>query len=295
MIHARAVWPPYPYQAGFCITDDPDASTFAQTRAVYDYLASRSFVTTKAVWAFDPVEKCGLPAIPDSALRGITLQDEAFFSYCKELHQEGYELCPHGASAGNNKRERTQDALDLFAKHFATPDTFICHSKNADNIYWEDKITSLFPFRALLRAYSNHSCEGEVEKSPYYWGDLCHSRINQIRLHRTRCRNTLRRNPSMPYYDPGKPFVNGWFTATKRSLADCATQIALERLKKDYGLTMLYQYLHRYADSGNVRIDRQICSICGTDFYRFKNPCSYRILDHETIETDPGGIHSIPR
>jgi hypothetical protein len=52
----------------------------------------------------------------------------------------------------------------------------------------------------------------------------------------------------MPYYDPRKPLVNGWFSATKRRLADCASEPCLTRLKKENGLTVLYQYLHRYAD-----------------------------------------------
>jgi hypothetical protein len=265
--HARVIWPPYPYEAGFCITDDPDASTLAQTRAVYDYLMSKSFVTTKAIWVFEPELRCGIPPIPDSALRGMTLADPNFVSYCMELHRYGFELCLHGASAGNNTRERTQEAFRLFAEHYGSSDTFICHSKNADNIYWEEKITSLFPFRPLLGLYSKHTCQGEIAGSPYYWGDLCSSKINQIRLYRTRCCNTLKRNPSMPYYDPRKPLVNGWFSATKRPLMDCADGYEIERLKKENGLTVLYQYLHRYADPEtnmlNERFIRSIDRISG--------------------------------
>jgi hypothetical protein len=245
--HARIIWPPYPYEAGFCITDDPDASTLAQTRTVYDYLMKKSFVTTKAVWAFEPEMRCGIPPIPDSALRGITLADPNFASYCKELHHNGFELCLHGASAGNNTRERTLEAFRLFSEYYGSSDTFICHSKNSDNIYWEEKTTSLFPFGSLLSFYSEHKCQGEIASSPYYWGDLCNSKINQIRLYRTRCCNTLKHNPSMPYYDSRKPLVNGWFSATKRALADCADENELNQLKKENGLTVLYQYLHRYA------------------------------------------------
>ena len=255
MTEAKIIWPPYPYEAGFCITDDPDASTFAQTRAVYDFLTSKSFVTTKAVWAFKPETQCGIPPIPDSALRGISLFDSDFASYCDDLSKNGFELCLHGASAGNNTREHTQKAFRLLAGRYGHFDTFICHSKNADNIYWEEKTTSLFPFRLLLNLYSKHTCSGEILGSPYYWGDLCSSTINQIRLYRTPCCNTLRRNPSMPYFDPEKPLVNGWFSATKRSLADCAEDWELETLKKENGLTVLYQYMHRYADRETNALD----------------------------------------
>lgn len=257
MTYAKVVWVPYPYEAGFCITDDPDASTLEQTRIVYDFLMSKSFVTTKAIWAFRPTEKCGIPAIPDSALRGITLADEQYLFNCKELHENGFELCLHGASAGNNKRENTIDAFNLISEVLGSSDTFICHSKNAENIYWEDKITSRLPFHSILRMYSKHSCEGELKESPYFWGDICNKKINQIRLFRTRYKNTLKRNPSMPYFDPNKPLVNGWFSATKRSLADCATVEALENLKKEHGLTILYQYLHRYAQQNTGQVSDQ--------------------------------------
>jgi hypothetical protein len=257
VIHAKVIWPPYPYKAGFCVADDPDAATFEQTKAVCDFLMSRSFVITKAVWPFRPTEKCGIPPTPSSTLRGITLEDSAYLSYCKELHSQGFELCLHGASAGNNVRERTRDAFDFLTNHIAPSETFICHSKNADNIYWEDKTTSLFPFRTLLRWYSKHSCSGEDRASPYFWGDICASRINQIRLYKTRCLNTLKRNPSMPYHDPLKPLVNAWFSATKRSLSDCATTAALDRLKRENGLTVLYQYLYRYADPQTVKLNKK--------------------------------------
>ena len=262
---ARLVWPPHPYKAGFCITDDTDAATFEQVRAVYNFLRSKGFRTTKTVWPFKPADRCGIPPLPDSAVRGITLEDGRYLDYCKKLHERGYEICLHGASAGNNTREHMLKALDFLERHIGPADTFICHAKNADNLYWEHKITSLPVFRGLLKLHSRHSCSGEVESSPFFWGDLCREKINQVRLLRTRCTDTLKRNPSMPYFDPRKPYVNGWFSATKRHIADCATPQALERLKRNYGLTVLYQYLFRYAHPGTLELDGRftgaICDI----------------------------------
>jgi hypothetical protein len=252
------IWPPYPYAAGFCVTDDPDAATFEQTKAVYDFLRSRSFVTTRAVWPFIPTRPCGIPPTPESTLRGVTLQDDRFLAYCQELGRDGYELCLHGASAGNNTRQKTLEAFEFLSEHALGSDTYICHSKNAENIYWGKKVTSIFPFRALVGMNTQHAFSGEIQESEYFWGDLCASRINQIRLFRTRCTNTLRSNPSMPYHDTNKPLVNGWFSATKRSLADCASQSALDRLKREHGLTILYQYLHRYADASTLRLDETL-------------------------------------
>jgi hypothetical protein len=66
----------------------------------------------------------------------------------------------------------------------------------------------------------------------------------------------------MPYYDPRKPLVNGWFSATKRPLVDCADEDEIEQLKKENGLTVLYQYLHRYANpETNILNERFVRSI----------------------------------
>jgi hypothetical protein len=252
---AKLVWPPYPYKAGFCITDDTDAATFEQVKTVYDFLLARNFRTTKTVWAFKPVDRCGIPPVPDSALRGITLEDQRYLEYCKALHEHGFEICLHGASAGNNTRQHTLKAFDFLERHIGPSDTFICHSKNADNLYWEDRVTSLPVLRRLLKHYSKHSCSGEVESSPFFWGDICREKISQIRLFRTRSIDTLKSNPSMPCFDPRKPCVNGWFAATKRRIIDCAAQAAREALKRNYGLTVLYQYLFRYADPNTLELD----------------------------------------
>jgi hypothetical protein len=257
-MRAKLVWPPYPYRAGFCITDDTDAATFERVKAVYDFLLSRNFRTTKTVWVFKPKDRCGIPPIPDSALRGITLEDPQYLDYCRKLHEHGFEICLHGASAGNNTREDTRRAFDFLERHIAPADTFICHGKNADNLYWEEKVTSLPVLRWLLRHYSRHSCSGEVESSPFFWGDLCKDKISQVRLFRTRCIDTLKRNCSMPYFDPRKPWVNGWFAATKRRLIDCASEQARAMLKRNYGLTVLYQYLFRYTDPDTLALDPRV-------------------------------------
>jgi len=258
---AEVVWAPWPHRAGFCITDDTDAADLQSVRVVYDFLRALGLRTTKTVWAFVPEEPCGIPATPPSTLRGITLEDADYRAYCQGLAADGFEVCLHGASAGNNRRERTVAALDLAERLFDQSGTFVCHSKNADNLYWEEKTAPNAALRTLLLLYSRHRCSGEVEGSPYFWGDICRERIRWVRLFRTRNPNTLADNPSMPYVEPGKPWVKGWFAATKRSFHDCTTPEALDRLARHHGLTVLYQYLHRYASAGepdlNFRTDAE--------------------------------------
>jgi len=122
------IWPPFPFRAGFCITDDTDAATLESVRIVYDLLASIGLVTTKTVWPFEAAEPCGIPPLPASILRGVTLQDPGYRAYCDGLHARGFEICLHGASAGNNVRERTARALDLVGREFGRPGTFVCHA-----------------------------------------------------------------------------------------------------------------------------------------------------------------------
>ena len=226
---ARVLWAPWPYRAGFCITDDTDAATLPTVRAVYDTLHALGLTATKTVWAFVPEEPCGIPATPPSTLRGVTLDDPAYRGYCRELAGRGVEVVLHGASAGNNRRERTVAALDLAEQTFGASGTFICHSKNADNPYWEQKVAPNAALRGLLALYSRHACSGEAEGSPYFWGDVCRARVRWIRLFRTRDPNTLAADPAMPYFETAKPYVRGWFSATKRSFHDCTGPAALRR------------------------------------------------------------------
>ncbi len=243
---ARVLWAPAPFRAGFCITDDTDAATTETVRAVYEALLGLGLTATKTVWPFAPEEPCGVPATPPSTLRGATLEDPDYRALIERLAARGIEVVLHGASAGNNRRERTLAALDLADEAFGTSGTFICHSKNADNPYWEQNVAPNALLRRMLGLYSRHTCSGEAPDSPYFWGDACRARVRWIRLFRTRRTNTLAADPAMPYFETGKPLVRGWFSATKRSFHDCTTPAALDRLAEQNGLTVLYQYLHRY-------------------------------------------------
>jgi len=105
------------------------------------------------------------------------------------------------------------------------------------------------PLRWLLSTYAGaHRCSGEDPASPYFWGDLCRERVRYIRLFRTRDANTLAANPSMPYFEAEKPYVRGWFSATKRSFRHVTSESVLVRLQREWGLCVLYQYMHRWAD-----------------------------------------------
>ncbi len=215
------------------------------------------FRTTKTVWVFPQIEACGIPSY-SSEFDTITptLADEDYALYCDILYKNGYEIASHGASAGNNTRERIVESMSVLRERYGGTETYIQHSKNADNLYYEEKVAPDAFLRWLVSFYSRNVCSGEEPGSKYYWGDYSKEYVKQIRLFRTRYTNTLKVNPSMPYYDPKKPCVNGWFTATRRAFHHCATEQALARLKRKNGLTVLYQYLTMYVgDDGTISED----------------------------------------
>jgi hypothetical protein len=248
---------PYPYKAAFSITDDTDKASLCTVRAVYDYMLERGVRISKTVWAFPPVEPCGIPGLGFSWDKDVTLEDPAYLQYCRELSAAGVEVCLHGASAGNNPRELTARALHRMQEEGFSTGTYICHGKNADNPYWTDQVTNWPPLQRLIRRAVKFESYGSVPGSRYFWGDLCQAHVSYIRLYRTFATNTLKSNPSMPYHIMDRPFVNFWFSATKRRLDDCTEDEALDALIRERGTTLLYHYVHRYADSGHPH--RRFC------------------------------------
>ena len=162
----EVLWPPFPHRAGFCITDDTDAGTLESVTIVYDFLASIGLRTSKTVWAFAPAEPCGIPALPPSILRGSRSTIPRISPIARRSRERGFEICLHGASAGNNVRDRTARALDLLEQRFGLPGTYVCHAKNAENPYWHEKVAPRGPAQRLLAFGSRYRCSGEDPRSP---------------------------------------------------------------------------------------------------------------------------------
>ena len=243
----RLVWLPGIFEAGIAITDDPDNGSFAHFKKIYDLLLTLHVLTSRAMWVFEPIEPTGTPPL-NIRIWAPLLSDRECLNYCKELHGEGFEICLHGASSGNNTRERTVAALEFLEREIGPTRTFIFHSKNAENLYWDYKCAPSPLLSALVRLYSKNTCFGEVEGSKYFWGDICRSKISYSRLFRTRQLNTLEFNPSMPYHDFSMPYINYWFSATKGYLARLFEPKAIDALCRQNGACVLYQYLHKYVD-----------------------------------------------
>jgi hypothetical protein len=252
----RLTWLPGRHEAGIAITDDPDNGQFSGFKTIYDLLKRLRLPVTRAMWAFERSEPTGTPPLPITFF-APTLSDRQCLAYCKELQSCGFEICLHGASSGNNTRERTAAAIEFIHREIGPLRTFICHSKNAENLYWDRKCAPSPFLTFLVGKYVANECFGEVEGSRYFWGDICRNTVSYIRLFRTRQTNTLAFNPSMPYHDFSKPFVNFWFSASKGYLPRLCDPRRIDDLCAQRGAGIFYQYLHKYVDS-NGAIDPRV-------------------------------------
>lgn len=249
-------WLPDSFQAAVAITDDPDNSTFNKFKSIYDFLMNIGFPTTRAMWVYPKSEFTGTPPLEIDFTAPLLTEPECL-QYCKKLQNNGFEICLHGASCGNNNRQKTLDALNFLQEQIAPSQVFICHSKNAENLYWDSNTANLPIEKKILQLYTKNSCFGEDPTSKYFWGDICKERINFIRLYRTRSVNTLAFNPSMPYHDSSKPLVNYWFSATKGYIPSLFSKPNINSLCKDNGASILYQYMHKYVND-DLSINKEV-------------------------------------
>ena len=87
---------------------------------------------------------------------------------------------------------------------------------------------------------------GHVEGDPYFGGDLCQRHIKYFRNFAFRNTNTLKICPFMPYYDPLKPYVKGWFASADGHDVDtfnqCLQEAHQDRLEQEGGAYIMYTH-----------------------------------------------------
>jgi hypothetical protein len=265
---------PWPEGKRFAITfvDDTDYSTRANTEPVYNLLQELGILGTKTVWTS--------PQKRNSAFRrdlerphdltdfnGATLEDEDYREFIQTLAARGYEIALHNVAAGNSTRSEIIAGLERFRNLFgADPRMNIFHAQNIENIYaGQDKLDT-FIFRVLERLKDRSDYQGHVQGSPYFWGDLAQERITYTRLpfHTIQQTNTLRWNPSMPFHDPRRPFINYWFASSDGS--NCRRFLRLlahervDQLERERGACVVYTHFAagfaRLRD-GSYRLDHR--------------------------------------
>ncbi|RJQ17683.1 MAG: hypothetical protein C4560_08190 [Nitrospiraceae bacterium] len=262
-----------PYPEGknfvFTITDDAHDQTVEKIKPVYDLLYELGLKTTIAVYVREPARNNGIPDfelgslsreeriefINDSlSLKGDTLQQQDYLDYIRELKRRGFEIAIHTASAGNDLRDETIKAYEEYRDIFGEyPGMNIMHSNNLENAYWGHKVFGPGVIRwvtenviGAIYPKAKFPFQGEEQGSPYFWGDILKEKTKYVRMWGTHDINTLKINPSMPYHDPQKPYVNYWFSFseghTRKMFNKLLNDKNIEKLCKERGASIVYTH-----------------------------------------------------
>ena len=229
----------------FTILDDTDDSTLENVKPVYDALKSYGIRTTKTVWPVDCPEGSRIFFAAD------TLQRKPYLDFVRQLASDGFEIAFHGATMESSRRDRTTQALEFLKREFGAYPTLFCnHGHNRDNLYWGRKRFHTPAIRHLvgfLRKEEASYYLGDVEKTEYFWGDLCHRHIRYVRNWTFPCLNMLEVNPEMPYRLSGTPYVNSWFSTADApdagSFVRLLTRDNIDRLERAGGLCIVSTHL----------------------------------------------------
>jgi hypothetical protein len=207
---------------------------------------------------------------------GTTCENKDYLAYIQELHKRGFEIALHGVSGGNDYREETAAGYKKFEQLFGEyPKINIMHSNNLENVYWGTKVIESELLRKIIGIFhkrANWPYSGEDPKSPFFWGDILKEKTKYVRLLGTSDINTLKFNPSMPYHDTNKPYVNYWFSFSDGYLRPWFKKLIsdknIAKLVAERGASIVYThfaYFTKKDKSGIYRLDedfkRQIAKI----------------------------------
>jgi hypothetical protein len=225
----------------FTVLDDTDDSTLENVAPLYGLLKELGFRTTKTVWPLD------CPEGSRNFFAAATLQDKRYLGFVHELADAGFEIASHGATMESSRRERTLEGLALIRSEFGQyPRLFCNHGQNRENLYWGSKRFHTRLLRRLIRAVGRadgDAYEGDVERSPYFWGDVCQDVVQYVRNFTFDRLNVAAVDPAMPYHVPAAPYVRYWFSTADapdvHAFNRVVTRERLDRLEAEGGVCVL--------------------------------------------------------
>jgi hypothetical protein len=200
----------------FTIIDDTDCATVANVRPVYELLHELGMRTTKTIW---PLPGHHPDDINDPA-QPVT--DPEYVSFLRDLQSWGFEIALHNVRSYSSTRAEIERGLDAFRQMVGhRPRVHANHMFNRDDLYWGAARLDLgllgWAYRRLRAQRKQPDSEGHIERSPYFWGDLCRQRIDYVRGFTFPEINVLNLNPTLPYYDSRRPYVRAWFSGCDAS------------------------------------------------------------------------------
>jgi len=238
----------------FSIFDDTDDSTVENIPPVYCLLRDLGFRTTKSVWPLAPA--------PRARIGGSTLQNHDYLKYVQELQDDGFEIGLHNVRSGSAPREIVQQGLEEFRSRLGEyPRSHANHSDNCENLYWGasrlSRSSVRFVYNLGTRYRFNETFRGHVPHSEYFWGDLSKSHLRFVRNFVFDEINLERVNPTLPYHDDRRPFVNFWFSSSEggnvSKFCNTICESNQDRLVEESGICIMYTHFARgFSSQGSV-------------------------------------------
>jgi hypothetical protein len=255
----------------FTIIDDTDNSTLENAPLIYDYLISNKVFTTKSVWV-----RPGLSDEIYSYVDGETLENTNYFNWVKEIQIKGVEICLHSMSWSSSTREQIISGFSFFEENFGNSKILIQHNdiKVNESIYWGSK-RLVFPLNLIFdcvswfnpKGVNSNIYQGEIEKSIYFWGDICKKKIKYIRNFVFPEINLFNVTRKIFHRRKSTKFVNNWFISTEapdiESFVKMLTYENIDKLENQNGLCIIYTHF------GNGFVKNGILD------ERFKNVINY--------------------
>ena len=236
----------------FTVFDDTDNSTLDNAPKVYALLRDLGFRTTKSVWP--------APGLRDpSVVGGSTCEDTKYLAWVKELQADGFEIGLHNVTYHSSTREETRRGLDTFRALFGhDPRAMATHTSCQEGMYWGGARVSgghRVLYEVLNRGKQIGWFRGHVEGDEYFWGDLCKERVQYVRNFTLPEINTLKVCPWMPYFDPGRPYVNAWYASSEgarcKNYIETITEEAQDRLEAEGGACIMYTHFgKKFVENG---------------------------------------------
>jgi len=233
------------------IVDDTDDAVLENIKPVYDFLHSKGIRITKTVWVYPP---------RDRQSSGDSLQRTEYLDFIRDLHQKGFEIALHNVGSGDYTREEIVKGLEEFKDKLGFyPKIHINHSYNKDSIYGGTKRFN-WPFNKIVNAlYPQYAGEfqGEIEGSPYFWGDLHKEMITYNRNHEFKNLNTLAVDPKTPYIDSRRSkYSNYWFSSSfapnQLVFNHLLSKENVDKLVKDQGTAIVFTHFGYFYKDGQL-------------------------------------------
>lgn len=237
----------------FTIFDDTDGATADNIKPIYELLIALNIITTKSVWLL-PTKNIRQPHYHSQ-----TLANNEYLEFIKTLISNGYEIALHSISMDSSTRESTLSGIELFKEILGFyPKIHTNHESNKENLYWgTDRVDfPLYKFIMSLKGQPSDS-EGHKPDSPYFWGDICQKHIEYVRNFTFKEINLRLINPTLPYKDPNRPFINYWFSSSDGGSVKKFNQLISSdnqnRLESEGGICIVYtHFADGFVDKGKV-------------------------------------------